>query len=273
MKSKDRGNIGPMALPPNRQEEDVNFFLSRLEKLLQNLSERIKVLPKVDEKGDSECPFAESLYFDKHEAAKELTHAVEKLSGYLNWVEEQIARCRKNENLIDTDRISLNSLEAREKYDHAKKSQELELRKYLYLKKSMLRLKAEAKALLAQADKKKWPLGVPQAGAGSSPEDILEAVMNRRLPVLQPQPARPIYHWPSSDSPHPWASQQPILRGGIRLPTEWPSPAYGPGYSGQSPADTEDQGPSAAQERRESSDLDAGWRSSQPMQSVAVAPG
>ena len=127
--------------------EGLDEFINHMEALLDKLTSKANQLPKVDEKGNSECPFAEELYADKEEALTEVAKESKKIEQYLDRVEQEIKRCRKNLDLIRFDRTNLTLDEARKQYDAAKEAQQRELNKFTHLKKRLNDLKTRKNKL------------------------------------------------------------------------------------------------------------------------------
>jgi hypothetical protein len=154
---------------PNQTKEfadlnlkDVDSFMNYLAKLLETLQSKVDVLPKVDDKGRSECPFAENLYAQKEEAADKVTEELNKASRYMALLEQEIARLRRNLSQIEGDSSSLHLDQAKEKYLTAKQFQEIHIQKNIQRKKRLSDLIARAEKLLQHARKKMWPGGKPK---------------------------------------------------------------------------------------------------------------
>lgn len=137
--------------------EDVNSFMSYMAGLLENLLNRANVLPEVDETGYSECPFAEDLYADKEEAVEKVTEELKKLPRYVNLVDQELARLRRNLAQISADASSLHLDQAKEKYLFAKRSLELHIEKNLRRREDLMDLNSRAEKLLGRARAKKFP--------------------------------------------------------------------------------------------------------------------
>ena len=61
----------------------------------KRLGRALEVLPRVDEDGHSECPFAEQLYRQKEEAAHEARAATAPVKHALQVVQKEHTRCRR----------------------------------------------------------------------------------------------------------------------------------------------------------------------------------
>jgi hypothetical protein len=142
--------------------KDVDSFMHHQEKLYEKLQSETYGLPKVDDKGHSECPFAEDLYFRKEQAVDEVTKALKRASGYRILLKQEIARIRKNLEKIHDDAGSLHLDEAKEKYAQAIQAQEIPLEKNIQRQKRLVDLISKGKKLLRLDKKNKWPLGKPK---------------------------------------------------------------------------------------------------------------
>jgi hypothetical protein len=142
--------------------KDVDSFMSYQTKLFDKLQSKIRELPKVDAKGQSECPFAEDLYFRKEEAVDEVTKALKRASGYRILLKQEIARIRKNLKQIHDGAGSLHLDEAKEKYALAIQAQEIPLKKNIQRQKRLVDLISKGKKLLQLDKKNKWPLEKPK---------------------------------------------------------------------------------------------------------------
>ena len=164
----------------------VGKDLEELNKRIDELIEKIKVLPKVDSKGGSECPFAESLYAYKEMAARGVKKTVKKVRQYIPAVEKEVERCEHNYKRICDDCEKINNAEAKEKYEHARKFQWAECEKAFMRRKHFYETLDRAKKELEKAKEKKWPLGEPKADDSFDPEAVLEEVIKGRSPMPHP---------------------------------------------------------------------------------------
>jgi hypothetical protein len=143
--------------------KDVDSAMEYMAKLLGTLETKINVLPKVDERGDSECPFAEDLYAQKEEEMEKVRKHLEKLRGLLVILENEITRLRCNLSRVQTDGSSLHLESAKERYQSAKQGLEHHINKNQDKKKKILNLMSRAEKMLSLAGAKKWPSGKPKA--------------------------------------------------------------------------------------------------------------
>ena len=74
----------------------LKSYLSQVTSDVQQLESAIQSLPRVDEKGSSECPFAEDLFAQKEELEAKLSNAAPTLRAYLAALEREVSRCQGN---------------------------------------------------------------------------------------------------------------------------------------------------------------------------------
>lgn len=137
--------------------KDVDSFIHYMNGLLEELTSKVRVLPKVDQEGNSECPFAEELYAQKDECMEKVERESHKLQHYLVLVEEEIARCRANLERISADASSLTLKEPKERYAVAKRSQESQYNSAVRQRKALLDLIFKTEEVLALARSKSFP--------------------------------------------------------------------------------------------------------------------
>jgi chromosome segregation ATPase len=142
--------------------EHVDSSTSTGKQLVEELSSKTRELPKVEEDGSSECPFAEALYAQKDESIEKVEKELQELHGYLSLVEQEIARCEGNLQRINADAGSLNLDEAKDKYRVAIRSQESEYNNAVRQRKALIDLIARAEEALALARAKAFPGRKPQ---------------------------------------------------------------------------------------------------------------
>ena len=142
--------------------EDVDSDMKIMSTLLGELQSKINILPKVDENGRSECPFAEDLYFEKEKAAKKVSEYLEKMHRYVGLVEQEIVRFHNNIATIRADANSLFLIQAKENYKQAEESQIFHIKKTTDQKKDLLDLISRAEKMLQLARGEKWPGEKPE---------------------------------------------------------------------------------------------------------------
>lgn len=162
MESRENGEIKRQNSPEDVTLRDLDSCLRHMSTLLDTLETKINVLPKVDEKGVSECPDAESFYAQKEEEAEKVAGYLERLRSLLVLLEEELGRLRANLSRVQADAGSLHLKGAKERYLSAKQGLEHHIQKNLDKKKGILDLISRAEEMLRSAGAKKWPLGKPK---------------------------------------------------------------------------------------------------------------
>ena len=167
--------------------EDLNHFVEHMEKILDELEEKIRVLPKVDKKGQSECSFAEELYAYKEEMYAIAKKEAKKIGPYMELGEQEIERCRRNIEQLRVDTDSLNLEEAKKKYEAAKESIEYQMNKAVNQNRMLIKTGERFQELSKQAEEKVWPLGKPKrSGDRTDPKAVLAAVLDGRFDFRSP---------------------------------------------------------------------------------------
>ncbi len=148
--------------------DQVASSIDHMETLLEDLSARMSVLPDVDEKGRSECPFAEDLYAKKEEAEEKVARELGQLRRYPGLVNEEMSRCRKNLEQLRSDGGRLNRDETKEHYSFAEGSQEAHYRMADQLYQKLIDLIPRAEEALRLAGTKRFPGIKPQKSVSVS---------------------------------------------------------------------------------------------------------
>ncbi len=175
--------------------ESLGTYITHVEEVLDELVSMATQLPIVDEEGNSECPFAEELYAYKEEAVELVKEECKDLKPYLEIVEEEIERCRKNLDQIQKDENNLELYETKEQYDLAREAQQKELDHYVGYKNVLNDLLIRKEELLAMANDERhtWPLGKPRRADHFDPEAVLKAVLDGTFdPLRDPFDPRPM---------------------------------------------------------------------------------
>ena len=134
--------------------------------LLENLDHKIHSLPKVDEQGQSECPFAEKLYAEKEESAQELCEALSRLKEELQRILHQIASVKHDLSSITSD-AGLVQLDAvSQKYNEAEAEGWRRLKTLEEQKQILQELLQQGEALLSESKQRSWPGKEPPKSSG-----------------------------------------------------------------------------------------------------------
>jgi len=167
-----------------------NKQLGNIDECMEGLRKAYDLLPKVDEEGYSECPFAEQLYAQKQEQQQELQQHLEKLKTDLAQTETDIQKCNSNASIVGSDQGQLHSQDVFERYEQAGDKLKSKL-KQLHEKRTHIRLKIkDVEKLIAKANEKNWPDGEPEGqrfSLGPSPSllDNPNSPGNRQLDTGQ----------------------------------------------------------------------------------------
>jgi hypothetical protein len=137
---------------------DVLGFIEYIEKLMHTLQGKIDILPTVDEEGNSECPFALSLYKAKDAAVSNLIEEIERVPGYISVVKNEITHLQ--ENIMQTRKYKgdLNLKSNKEKYILAERGFQHHYDKNTKNLKNLQDIKERALKKISQAQKKPYPL-------------------------------------------------------------------------------------------------------------------
>ncbi|MBC2714917.1 MAG: hypothetical protein HF978_06370 [Desulfobacteraceae bacterium] len=158
----------------------VDSFLDKVERILEELISKANQLPKIDENGFSECPFAEELYAYKEKAARNLEKAIKRLRQYILPVEREIERCRQNLKKISSDRQKLHDDEAKKNYNNAKEAQLSEYNQAIQRRKRLFEIIQKADKELEKAKEKKWPPGDLKEQNSFNPESASGSIVTPR---------------------------------------------------------------------------------------------
>ncbi len=136
---------------------------------VQNLNRKLEILPRVDQEGGSDCPFAEDLFAQKEEAAAALREDLSGLLAIKRELEEELGRCESNLGQVGLDRGRLRTHPALEGYDAA--TQEL-IRQSESIQRQLdtiVMLIEIISAALKRADRDAFPRRVPRRSVGPTP--------------------------------------------------------------------------------------------------------
>ncbi len=153
--------------------QHIDAELGAIRSLAGELESACSSLPRVDEEGNSECPFAEELWAKRDDLAKKLMARVPSLHEMLAEVEEQLARCRRNLNRILGDALSLSSSEAVAHYGDAERTQIAELMSWQNAWEEVDETTKLVERALSRALERPYPAGEPRerTTAGARPPD------------------------------------------------------------------------------------------------------
>lgn len=76
--------------------EALRTYLAHVTASVEKLERSLQSLPRVDDQGGSDCPFAEDLYAQKEALEAEVSSAAPTLRAYLAGLEQELSRCAQN---------------------------------------------------------------------------------------------------------------------------------------------------------------------------------
>jgi len=103
---------------------DIEEYMPAAKRHIDETLTATRQLPKVDEDGFSECPFAEQLYAKKEEAVTGAEHCLQKFYEYRDWIDEQLEKCQENLSVISSGKGSLNTDSPHDRLSEAEVQQE-----------------------------------------------------------------------------------------------------------------------------------------------------
>ena len=141
---------------------EVEGYVGIADSCVEQLLQAARQLPRVEEDGSSECPFAEERYAIKEEAQRDAEICLEKLGAYLSWVDDQIGRCENNLQTISSGQQQLNTDSARDKLSEAEEQLDA-------FRKRLTKLRDDIEDAMKKVDKalqesvgKRFPGKIPQ---------------------------------------------------------------------------------------------------------------
>lgn len=141
---------------------EVESFVDTVDTCVEQLLQATRQLPQVDDDGSSECPFAEQLYAEKEEAQRDAEICLEKLGEYIEWVEDQISRCKGNLSIISSGLQQLNTDAARDRLSEAEDNLEAFGKKLSELHDKVDEAMKKLDSALAESVPKRFPGKIPQ---------------------------------------------------------------------------------------------------------------
>jgi hypothetical protein len=91
-KKQEKGWHGPAA----PRGAALKSYVSEVMAVLEKLERSVQSLPRVNEKGGSDCPKAENLFAEKEELESKLSAAAPTLRAYLAALQWEVGRCQGN---------------------------------------------------------------------------------------------------------------------------------------------------------------------------------
>jgi hypothetical protein len=157
----------------------VDRVMCEMESLLKDLEDYHPMMPKVDDGGTSECPFAEEIDREKQKREKKVSEKANTLRDMKAELDREVERCKRNLQRISVDASKISTGAAQEKYAEGLGRQEREYVEASRLKDEVVELLHRVDATLAASRKKSFPLPLeeqmPSSGmkmsASSYPDD------------------------------------------------------------------------------------------------------
>ena len=153
----ERRSDGPESL---RTYDLVEQVIGQVDPLLERLEDLWPRMPKVEEDGESECPFAEDLYREKQELERQIAERLSTLRSQLKDVSQEVERCKRNLARISVDAEKLSRPEARSKYAESWGRQEQEYVEAIDVKRRVEEVLRRAGATMAASGRKEFPGGL-----------------------------------------------------------------------------------------------------------------
>ena len=155
----------------NKRNVDLNEAEKGLEstkKCMEDLDRSVHSLPSVDEKGNSECPFAEELYAKKEELQKTLEARLKDLFEMLKAVDAEIKRCRKNLAVVTAHKDRIHGEKVRDQYSDEELKLAARIKQLTEIREQIQKaIKAVQKAL-AESKARYYPGTKPEEWPGIS---------------------------------------------------------------------------------------------------------
>lgn len=133
------------------------------------LESSVGSLPPVDENGESPCGFAEELYAKKEKLQRSLQGSFERLHDYIAIIKNEVAKLRKQQAVLRTERSRLHGDTAKDYYEEADHELELKCRAHAIQIDKIKAVIKLADAVLAKAVTKRFPGKIPEEWPGRLP--------------------------------------------------------------------------------------------------------
>jgi len=150
----------------SKEDEEAlkNFWriVSDVDKRIKELESKLSTLPRVDEEGTSECPFAEDLYAQKEEAEENLSRLLPILQEFISLLDREVSRCQHNLDRIRSGADNLANPEAKRRFQAAEWAQKQEYLRAVEDRRTADYLLEKAAVVLKRAQSKKFPGRKPQ---------------------------------------------------------------------------------------------------------------
>ena len=169
-----------MAPNTRRGKQSINLTelencLGAAQKTTEKLLRAVRSLPKVDQNGNSECPFARELYVKKEELEKEVTALLRQLEEYQVAIEKLIQSSKQDLLVVSARADLLNGDSPRAHFSDAEGLLASAYKNYLRFRNCLHRTIKMVREVLAAAAAKPYPGPLPgsQLQMPSQPGDDL----------------------------------------------------------------------------------------------------
>jgi len=186
---------------PENLRAEVDGLIRRVETFSKEYLGAVRVLPRVDRDGHSDCPFAEELYARKEEWEAKLRDGLASLQAELRKVEEALTLCRRRGAVVEGDQSRLTGEDAKRRYADAQARLEEECEQYIRMRRDLTRAIETIGKALATGSLKQYP--------GRRPRRPLP------FPLPLPIPGGPVTPAPGQPLPPP---SQPVPAGPVTQP-------------------------------------------------------
>ena len=141
---------------------DVEAHIERSQSAVEELQRTSGQLPKVDEDGNSECPFAEQLYAEKEEAQNEVNACLKQMDEYRKWIDEEIAGCKNDLTVISAHQEYIHRDKPRAHYSDAEAEAAATLKHLEEVKENMEEALEQMQESTKEASPKQYPSKIPE---------------------------------------------------------------------------------------------------------------
>ncbi len=146
----------------------VEAHLKQTESCIEKLDQAVNILPRIDEDGDSECPFAKELYEQKEKAQKEVAGCLNAMHVYQQWCNGQIKKCSDNLVVVSANADRLNNDVPKMEFTYAEVHLAALYKKLVRLKVKVKKMIEKCHKAIHQASQKQFPgyIQEPREDAG-----------------------------------------------------------------------------------------------------------
>lgn len=170
-----------MAKKETTQKKDYSIghgpgLIQKAESLTKELLGAVRQLPRVNEEGSSECPFAEELYAKKEKVQKEAQSFLKELDEYSRWASDEITRYRDSLTVILAGKEALSNNNAINRFTEAEVKLAALARKLSRVRDQICEAFRRLQAAIKESSQKQFPGRIPReipqfSIPGSSPQE------------------------------------------------------------------------------------------------------